>query len=158
MASPTHSAPGISHLQAAIWGLGTLSRSPKAWYSLRSEVAKKYPRLAKLRVYDLRHNAITKMLENPNISEEVIEDLAGHSISSKMKKRYSQIRMDAKRKAVDAIANDGVSRSPVSKTVSLVPVSILQWSSSTVFGAGIRAATAEPVTTTAQAKLRLLKG
>jgi integrase len=85
----------------------------KAWYLLRSELTKKYPRLAKLRVYDLRHNAITKLLENPSISEEVIEDLAGHSISSKMKKRYSHIRMDAKRKAVQAICNDGVSRTPI---------------------------------------------
>jgi integrase len=94
----------------------------KAWYSLRSEVAKKYPRLAKLRVYDLRHSAITKMLENPRISEEVIEDLAGHSISSKMKKRYSHIRMDAKRKAVQAIGDDGVSRTLITKAISPVLV------------------------------------
>jgi integrase len=127
----------------------------KAWYSLRSEVAKKYPRLAKLRVYDLRHNAITKMLENPRISEEVIEDLAGHSISSKMKKRYSHIRMDAKRKAAQAIGDDGVSRTPITKAISPVPVNTLQWSSSTLFGPGTQVVAAEPIAST---KLRLVKG
>jgi hypothetical protein len=94
------------------------------------------------------------MLENPRISEEVIEDLAGHSISSKMKKRYSHIRMDAKRKAVQAIGDDGVSRTPITKAISPVPVNTLQWSSSTLFGPSIQVSVAEPTAT----KLRLVKG
>jgi hypothetical protein len=131
----------------------------KAWYLLRSELTKKYPRLAKLRVYDLRHNAITKLLENPSISEEVIEDLAGHSISSKMKKRYSHIRMDPKRKAVQAICNDGVSRTPITTALPPAPVGPVQRTASTLFGPGTREAIAEPIdTTTAHRKLRLVKG
>jgi len=55
------------------------------------------------RMYDLRHHAITALLENPNISEETAEDIAGH-ISRRIKKRYSHIRMKYKREAVEALA------------------------------------------------------
>ncbi|HXM63004.1 MAG TPA: tyrosine-type recombinase/integrase [Terriglobales bacterium] len=129
-----------------------------AWYALRKEVAKKYPRLAKLRVYDLRHNTITKLLENPNISEEVIENLAGHSVSSRMKKRYSHIRMDAKRKAVRAISNDGISRTPVTPATPPAPVGSVQWTASTLFGLGAPIPIAKPIATAVHRKLRLVKG
>jgi integrase len=59
-------------------------------------------RIQNLRMYDLRHHAITALLENPEVSEETVEDLAGH-VSRRMKKRYSHIRMEYKRAAVDAI-------------------------------------------------------
>ena len=55
------------------------------------------------RMYDLRHHAITALLESPDISEETVEDIAGH-VSRRMKKRYSHIRMESKRTAVEAIA------------------------------------------------------
>jgi integrase len=55
------------------------------------------------RMYDLRHHAITALLENPEVSEETAEDIAGH-ISRRIKKRYSHIRMKYKRAAVEAIA------------------------------------------------------
>jgi integrase len=55
------------------------------------------------RMYDLRHHAITALLESPDISEETVEDIAGH-VSRRMKKRYSHIRMEYKRAAVDAIS------------------------------------------------------
>lgn len=69
------------------------------------------------RAYDLRHHAITVLLENPDVSEETAESIAGH-ISREMKKRYSHVRMEAQRKAVEAlvapkkkavknVANDG---------------------------------------------------
>ena len=38
-------------------------------------------------MYDLRHHAITALLENPHVSEETVEAIAGH-ISREMKKRY----------------------------------------------------------------------
>lgn len=69
-----------------------------AWIAL-----KKAARIQNFRMYDLRHHAITALLENPNISEETAEDIAGH-ISRRMKKRYSHIRMKYKRDAVEAIA------------------------------------------------------
>lgn len=81
-----------------------------SWTSLR-EAAK----LHGLRMYDLRHHAITAMLENPDISEETIEDIAGH-VSRRMKKRYSHIRMEYKRRAVDILAEryeDKPKRKPV---------------------------------------------
>lgn len=52
--------------------------------------------------YSFRHHAITKLLENPEVSEKTAEALAGH-ISQKMKDRYSHIRLDVKRQAVEAL-------------------------------------------------------
>ncbi|MBZ5574652.1 MAG: hypothetical protein LAO09_22580, partial [Acidobacteriia bacterium] len=54
------------------------------------------------RQYDLRHHAITVLLENPHVSEETAEAVAGH-ISREMKKRYSHLRMDSRRLAVDGM-------------------------------------------------------
>ena len=67
-------------------------------------------------MYDLRHHAITSLLENPNISEEVVEDIAGH-VSRRMKKRYSHIRMEYKRAAVEAI----MAKKPVKSEKSTKP-------------------------------------
>lgn len=58
--------------------------------------------LPQLRRYDLRHHAITVLLENPEVSEETIEDIAGH-VSVAMKKRYSHIRKSAKKAAIMAL-------------------------------------------------------
>lgn len=63
----------------------------------------KAAKIQNFRMYDLRHHAITALLENPDVSEETAEDIAGH-ISRRIKKRYSHIRMQYKRAAVDAIA------------------------------------------------------
>ena len=51
------------------------------------------------RMYDLRHHAITALLESPDVSEETVETIAGH-ISRRMKKRYSHVRIEACRAAV----------------------------------------------------------
>jgi integrase len=61
-----------------------------------------------LRMYDLRHHAITTLLEDPDASEETVETIAGH-ISHRMKKRYSHVRMQAKRAAL-AVLVRGQSR------------------------------------------------
>jgi integrase len=51
------------------------------------------------RLYDARHSFITKLCENPNISEEVIRQLAGH-VSPRMMARYAHIRAQARRDAI----------------------------------------------------------
>jgi integrase len=52
-----------------------------------------------LRMYDLRHHCITALLEDPMVSEETVEAIAGH-VNRAMTKRYSHIRSAAKRSAV----------------------------------------------------------
>jgi integrase len=52
--------------------------------------------------YSFRHHAITKLLENPKVSDETAEAIAGH-ISARMKKRYSHTRIEVKRAAVEAL-------------------------------------------------------
>lgn len=56
--------------------------------------------------YTFRHHAITKLLENPDVSENTAEDIAGH-ISPRMKKRYSHTRIEVKRAAVEALQRIG---------------------------------------------------
>lgn len=63
----------------------------KAWRQLRAEAG-----MPTLRMYDLRHHAITKLMEDPEISEQTVEEMAGHALSSRMKKRYSHIRLKPK--------------------------------------------------------------
>jgi integrase len=58
--------------------------------------------LAGLRFHDLRHTCITKLAEGQG-SEQTIMAIAGH-VSRKMLEHYSHIRMEAKRAALDAIA------------------------------------------------------
>jgi integrase len=54
------------------------------------------------RWHDCRHTFITRLAENPNVSEETIRALAGH-VSKKMLERYSHIRISAKRAAIAAL-------------------------------------------------------
>lgn len=63
-----------------------------AWRQLRAEVAKKYPHLARLRFYDNRHTACTRLLENPDIPYNAIEHYMGHEINSRTKRIYDHIR------------------------------------------------------------------
>jgi integrase len=58
--------------------------------------------LAGLRFHDLRHTCITKLAEG-QASEQTIMAIAGH-VSRKMLEHYSHIRMEAKRAALEAIA------------------------------------------------------
>ncbi len=57
---------------------------------------------AGLRFHDLRHTAITILAES-NASEQTVMAIAGH-VSRKMLEHYSHIRMEAKRRAVAALA------------------------------------------------------
>jgi integrase len=54
------------------------------------------------RWHDNRHTFVTDLAESGEASDETIRDLAGH-VSKQMLKHYSHIRMEAKRRAVDAL-------------------------------------------------------
>jgi integrase len=54
------------------------------------------------RWHDNRHTFITDLAESCEASDETIRDMAGH-VSERMLKHYSHIRMEAKRRAVDAL-------------------------------------------------------
>ncbi|HWP84011.1 MAG TPA: tyrosine-type recombinase/integrase [Terriglobia bacterium] len=57
--------------------------------------------LAGLRFHDLRHTAITKLAETI-ASDQTIMAIAGH-VSRKMLEHYSHVRLEAKRRALEAI-------------------------------------------------------
>ena len=59
--------------------------------------------LAGLRFHDLRHHAITELAESQT-PDTTIMSIAGH-VSRKMLDHYSHIRLDAKRKALDALSS-----------------------------------------------------
>src|SRR3981081_2923429 len=57
---------------------------------------------ARLRFHDLRHHAITERAES-QASDRTIMSIAGH-VSQQMLAHYSHVRIEAKRKALDALA------------------------------------------------------
>jgi integrase len=65
----------------------------------------------KYRWHDCRHTFVTRLAENPNISEETIRALAGH-VSRKMLERYSHIRKESKRAAIAALEADILAARP----------------------------------------------
>jgi integrase len=67
-----------------------------AWTKVRSEAG------VKGRWHDNRHTLVTELAEN-GASLETIKSIVGH-VSHQMVERYSHIRMEAKRKALDQIA------------------------------------------------------
>jgi integrase len=77
-----------------------------AWKKLREAAG-----LPTLRMYDLRHHAITRLLEDEDVSERTVIELAGH-VNRAMLERYSHIRMRTKREAVDGLAKKGPQPAP----------------------------------------------
>jgi integrase len=67
------------------------------WDKLREAAGMPQPRM-----YDLRHHAITTLLEDENTSERTVIEIAGH-VSKQMLDRYSHIRMKSKLDAVNAL-------------------------------------------------------
>jgi integrase len=59
-----------------------------------------------LRFHDLRHHAITELAEGL-ASDGTIRSIAGH-VSQRMLEHYSHIRIDAKRKALEALSGRGL--------------------------------------------------
>jgi integrase len=58
--------------------------------------------LPKMRIYDCRVQAITKLLSHPEVSAQVSREIAGH-ISQAMQNRYSRQQFDSKKAALDAL-------------------------------------------------------
>jgi len=57
------------------------------------------------RFYDARHTFVTRLAENPAISEETIRQLAGH-VNPRMLSRYAHIRASARRAAIATLELD----------------------------------------------------
>jgi len=68
----------------------------RAWSKVLRDTGLKY------RWHDLRHTFVTRLAENPNVSEETIRSLAGH-VSKEMLQRHSHIRVRAKQEAIAAL-------------------------------------------------------
>jgi integrase len=58
------------------------------------------------RFYDARHTFVTRLAENPAVSEETIRQLAGH-VSPRMLGRYAHIRVQARRAAIASLEEAG---------------------------------------------------
>ncbi|MCZ6750904.1 MAG: site-specific integrase [Acidobacteria bacterium] len=54
------------------------------------------------RWHDLRHTFVSRLAEDPNVSEATIRSLAGH-VSQRMLQRYSHIRVQAKQAAIASL-------------------------------------------------------
>ena len=72
----------------------------RAWRNLTKEAG-----LAGLRFHDLRHHAITELAE-AGVPEQTIMAIAGH-VSRRMLNRYSHVRLEAKRTALEALSPRG---------------------------------------------------
>jgi integrase len=65
------------------------------------------------RWHDNRHTFITDLAESGEASDETIRDMAGH-VSKQMLKHYSHIRMEANRRAVEALEKKPAAEEPKS--------------------------------------------
>ena len=77
------------------------NRHLNSWRSAWRTPTKKAA-LPGVRFHDLRHCAITQLAEN-GASDSTIMAIAGH-VSRRMLERYSHVRMEAKRNALEALA------------------------------------------------------
>jgi len=77
------------------------TRHLKSWRTAWRTLTKK-AELTGFRFHDLRHCAITQLAEN-GTSDSTIMAIAGH-VSRRMLERYSHVRMEAKRNAMEALA------------------------------------------------------
>ncbi len=77
---------------------GKICRKPECG----TNIEKVKSTVAGLRFHDLRHHAITELAES-QASDRTIISIAGHG-SQRMLAHYSHVRIEAKRKALDALA------------------------------------------------------
>lgn len=63
--------------------------------------------LGHLDPYDMRSHAITKLLSDPNVSDQMYTEIVGH-VGDAMKRRYSKQRMEKKKTAMDAMCKKQV--------------------------------------------------
>jgi integrase len=59
----------------------------------------------RFRFYDARHTFVTRLAENPTVSEETIRQLAGH-VDPRMLGRYAHIRVQARRNAIATLEEE----------------------------------------------------
>jgi integrase len=81
-----------------IWGIELNRPMGQYSYNRAFNTARKKAEVD-YRLYDARHTFITRLAENPRVSEETIRQLAGH-VSPSMLSRYSHIRTQARRDAI----------------------------------------------------------
>src|ERR1700741_1080127 len=81
--------------------------------SCGADMSKVKSSTAGLRFHDLRHHAITELAES-QASDRTVMSIAGH-VSYRMLAHYLHVRVEAKRKALDALAVGGVN--PKNETV-----------------------------------------
>ena len=89
----------------------------------RTDIRKVRSPLHGLRFHDLRHHSITELAES-SASDQTIMAIAGH-VSPRMLAHYSHVRLDAKRRALDAISNGmrpGVKTQTASQTSQNAPL------------------------------------
>lgn len=77
-----------------------VTRPTKGWRTAWANALKRAG--VTCRFHDLRHTSISKLAEG-QASDQTIMSIAGH-VSRKMLERYSHIRMDAKRRALEALS------------------------------------------------------
>jgi len=88
-----------------------------AWRKIAKEAG-----LSGLRFHDLRHHAITELAEG-QASDQTIRSIAGH-VSLRMLEHYSHVRLDAKRKALDALSGgafEAVTTQPTTQISNVSP-------------------------------------
>lgn len=68
--------------------------------------------------YDMRSHAITKLLSNPEVSDQMYTEIVGH-VGQAMKRRYSKQRLEKKRVAMDAMCKKHVESEGIPR--------LLQW-------------------------------
>jgi integrase len=133
----------------------------KAWSQLRLQAAKKYPHLATVRRYDLRHTSISMLCENPAMDIQTIHQIVGHAPGSKL---VTDVYFHASRKRKKAAVQtlQGITRPTIQSEkqppADPSPVGPMQWTASTLFGQGTQVLTADPIATAPHRKLRLVKG
>ena len=101
---PGRPAKGVPRPYDPTKAISTLKTS---WSNVRARAG------AKGRFHDTRHTLITELAEN-GAGDQTIMDIAGH-VSRQMLARYSHIRMEAKRKALEAIKTTAVPALPTDK-------------------------------------------
>lgn len=97
---PTFRFSGKKVVDYSVTGFNP-SRHLNSWRSAWRTLTKKAG-LVGFRFHDLRHSAITQLAEN-GASDSTIMAIAGH-VSRRMLERYSHVRMEAKRTALEALA------------------------------------------------------
>ena len=84
--------------KAHLWGVD--HTRPMSTYSYKTAFnTARHKAGVDYRLYDARHTFVTRLAENPKVSEETIRQLAGH-VSPRMLARYAHIRAQARREAI----------------------------------------------------------